>query len=1214
MKDNISIIFAAIIGSLLIIILPLFSILDRQDSMSYNVVLTQTTKFVDNIRNRGFIDRDSYYDYISALASTSNTYKVEMEIYRKRLIPDVDAGPDTYIEDIELFNTMDVLEVIEDVNSISNAENSNEKNNVYLLKENDEVYIKVYNTNITAGSIIYNAFSSTSTDKVINISYGGVVNNINWELFEQINATAIDIPEVLMEVPVNASNQTNIMKVTDDGELEEIDCNEFYELCEDGFTDSKADQYTYLYDLTYTEDTKMTIAVELKNVDSIVVGENADGSLKFANLQTLTEAQFNAAKNYIKNNFIQLNEMTANIDLQYRGQQENGYYAFNIVLNDVKIASYGLMSVFASVSILPGLGQDVDGTISMGVESVKVELVDQADTHSVTISDPINWRKLQETGRVTNSMITNKEVYVNQEIAFIISYTGISEELTATDVKSAVIDNLEIYNGTYINLEILTAAELKSKYNISLNTRTVGHILVKFQYKYENTTMDNYVSIRSGWIQTNANDDEYIYEGYVPELTLAYGAESSKYSVWRDSVAPHLPQIVLDGIQGMNGWYTSNVNISVVRATVDRVAKNGYIQNGGVGVDKNTLNVINTTYLVADEEITEYVLEKQGTTTIYAIACDYLENCTDENDTRVIAKIDKTLPGVPKVTISGTKAANGWYKSNVTLRVSNIYDNVSGVQKVTYAVNDGDEKTLSGTTIISYYEMAVIEDGISYVTFRIYDNAGNYSEETVEVKIDRTTPAGVDIDVVSGNINENGWYNTDVALKISAKAETSPSKTQKIEYELSGPITISTTQLTGQEKELTLTQDGTYTLTVRAYNNAGAVTTQVKTIRLDKTSPVGFSIYHDRLQNSDGWINATVNVNYSNTSDAVSGIQNKYFVLTKDGVVGTPTTITGDTYSRYLGENGIYVFDLYSVDNASNQTHIQDIVKIDTINPIGANFVINGTKGVNGWYTSDVNISYTGGSDNISGVKNITLSKTKLTSDSNDNSGTLVTLTTTDYAGNSTVENRHIKVDKTLPTKSIITVPAVTGTGVTGVNLYNKEAIITINPGTDKFLEKSTYKITGDKDVAETQISSAINYTFSENGRYELISYTYDLAGNVSTASTVIWINKDKPQSPNVSVINDETIVSSSTQTVTGKSGNLEVQFTNVQVGNKLKVKLVEAKTYETKQVEVQVTEENPTVTIQLQAKGKYSITATQTNMFGTESNVSSGVYYYQYQ
>ena len=148
MKDSISIIFAAIIGTLLIVILPLYSILDRQDSMSYNVVLTATTNFVDNIRNNGFIDNDSYNKYMSKLATTSNTYKVSLEVYKNVLIKDTDENGNviegSYVEVKELYNTQDILQQIA-VENIDGAAESNIKNSAYLLNENDEIYIRIYN-------------------------------------------------------------------------------------------------------------------------------------------------------------------------------------------------------------------------------------------------------------------------------------------------------------------------------------------------------------------------------------------------------------------------------------------------------------------------------------------------------------------------------------------------------------------------------------------------------------------------------------------------------------------------------------------------------------------------------------------------------------------------------------------------------------------------------------------------------------------------------------------------------------------------------------------------------------------------------------------------------------------------------------------------------------------------------------------------------------
>lgn len=1211
MKDNISIIFASIIGVLLIVILPLFSILDRQDSMSYNVVLTQTTKFVDNIRNNGFIDKESYNNYILALASTSNTYKVEMEIYRKRLIPDTSAAQDTYVEDVELFNTMDILEAIESENSVSGAEGSNVKNSVYLLKENDEIYFKVYNTNITAGSIIYNAFARTTTNKVINISYGGVVNNINWELFNKINATAVNVPEVLMEVPVNANGQTNITKVTGDNQLEQIDCDVYPELCEDSNYLYQTGQYTYLYDLTYTENTQMTIAVELKNMDYIVVGENADGSLKLTNLEDLTKQEFNKNKDYIIDNFIQLNEMFADVDLQYRGKED---YMFNIVLKNIKIASIDLLSVLASVSILPGLGQDSEGVISMGAESVKVELVDETSVHKVTITNPINWGELLKTGNVSDSLISGSEVYVNQEIAFVISYTGIDSNL---DIKSAVQSNLSIQAALYSGLEILTAAEVKDRYNIDLNTRTIGHIIVKLKYIAENLDKEaNYIKINSGWIQTNVDDGtDYKDEEYIEKPTLAYGAESSRYAILLDNGAPIEPIILVDGIKGNDDWYIrNNVILSIQESTTDTIIKLDGQKIGGSGVARNTLTLTGATEL-PETEISQYIIDKEGTTYAVAKAYDYVGNVVSTDVLEI--KLDKTAPKIQQVTLDGTKGNNNWYISNVSVKIEPGTDSLSGLQKTTYRIS-GAHYTRE-TNIPQNGSIVLSANGKNTITITSYDKAGNYSSTVLSVYIDKTTPAGVDFDIISGSKNANGWYNTDVTLYIAVNDSALVSGIAKTQYQLigtDGGENIGMTEYFGGERTLKVSKSGNYTLKTYTYNLAGNFIVQEFTFSIDKDVPnVPSIIEYSATSINNGWYKDIVNVTLISNKDVGPSTEQIFsYTVNKNGNISERIQTTSPKEFS-LTDDGIYIFDVYSLDYASNESHSGLEIKIDRTLPISAEFIIKGIKGLNDWYISDVSLAYTGGSDETSGLKNVTLSKEEIITDTTVD-GTQVTMTTEDNAGNTVTKTTVIKVDKTAPTEPTINIPEVTGHGITGVNLYNMPIAIAIAGGTDINMEKTTYKIVDTQTDEEIKVESTVNSEINlrSNGKYEVTAYSYDKAGNRSQASKVIWINVDKPGNPKLSSINGQSITNTAIQTITGSSNTLNMEFTNVEIGSKLSVVLIKEGTYERQQAEVQVKDLNQVVSIHLPSKGTYSITATQTNMYGTESDLSTGSYNYKYE
>lgn len=244
MKDNLSIIFAAIILAFLLIILPLFSIVDRQDTMAYNVVLTKTTNFVDEIRSNGFLTLDAYHDYIESLHSTGNTYKVTIQAYNKILIPDeVDSSGNvlSYREEKQLYNTKDIQNFLEGNKQNEEAHNSIMKENAYLFDVNDEIYVSVYNTNLTAGNMMYSIFMNSVEPKSIDITYGGAVKEVNWELYNKLYKTNTNSPEIVLSVPINKNNSINVKKIVDNSNPEEIKCvtktndifSVIYELCKE---------------------------------------------------------------------------------------------------------------------------------------------------------------------------------------------------------------------------------------------------------------------------------------------------------------------------------------------------------------------------------------------------------------------------------------------------------------------------------------------------------------------------------------------------------------------------------------------------------------------------------------------------------------------------------------------------------------------------------------------------------------------------------------------------------------------------------------------------------------------------------------------------------------------------------------------------------------------------------------------------------------------
>ena len=86
MKDNLSIIITIILLVLLIIFFPLYNFFERQDDMSYNLVLKATSTFADEVMNNGYIDQRGYDNFITELTNTGNLYDIVVEAHRRVLV------------------------------------------------------------------------------------------------------------------------------------------------------------------------------------------------------------------------------------------------------------------------------------------------------------------------------------------------------------------------------------------------------------------------------------------------------------------------------------------------------------------------------------------------------------------------------------------------------------------------------------------------------------------------------------------------------------------------------------------------------------------------------------------------------------------------------------------------------------------------------------------------------------------------------------------------------------------------------------------------------------------------------------------------------------------------------------------------------------------------------------------------------------------------
>lgn len=184
MRDNLSIIITMLVFVILIVIFPLYNYFERQDDMSYNIVLKSTTNFVDSVINYGYIDQEMYDKFIQEIAVTGNLYDIQVEAHKKVYTKDPhNPASDTFIEQYLVDYNSDIFDENTGVTRSSNIRIDNKvlKNKAYYLNVGDQIYVKVKNSSTTMAGAIFNVIVPTSDSKRISVNYGGIIKNNAWK-------------------------------------------------------------------------------------------------------------------------------------------------------------------------------------------------------------------------------------------------------------------------------------------------------------------------------------------------------------------------------------------------------------------------------------------------------------------------------------------------------------------------------------------------------------------------------------------------------------------------------------------------------------------------------------------------------------------------------------------------------------------------------------------------------------------------------------------------------------------------------------------------------------------------------------------------------------------------------------------------------------------------------------------------------------------------
>jgi N-acetylneuraminic acid mutarotase len=393
--------------------------------------------------------------------------------------------------------------------------------------------------------------------------------------------------------------------------------------------------------------------------------------------------------------------------------------------------------------------------------------------------------------------------------------------------------------------------------------------------------------------------DEGIYYIYYRAVDNAGNVEPYIYHGWTFGIDKNAPVTMasLSGTQGQNGWYTSNVQVTL--------SKSDNAQGSGAAKTQYSFDGTNWSNYT-----TPLTIGNEGATTVYYRSEDFAGNVEAAKSS--VIRIDKTMP-VTTIGVNPTipDGANGWYVT---------------VPSITLSANEGADlfyKWDDGAASV-YNAPVLAPEGDHMLHVYAVDVAGNTEAvQSMQLKVDTLAPSTPVLDSV-GAINAAG------ASSVMVRGMADVGSTVYITAS-DGTNEISATATSGgtfsADLDLTTLADGTVIFTVYTQDQAGnespvslAVTATKDTVIPETTATVSGSA------GDNGWYVSDVQVSLTAT-DGASGVTETEYSF--DGASWVP-------YSNPvpITTEGVTVVYYRSTDNVGNMESVKELsLRIDKTTP-----------------------------------------------------------------------------------------------------------------------------------------------------------------------------------------------------------------------------------------------------------------------------------------
>ncbi len=348
------------------------------------------------------------------------------------------------------------------------------------------------------------------------------------------------------------------------------------------------------------------------------------------------------------------------------------------------------------------------------------------------------------------------------------------------------------------------------------------------------------------------SDGKTTLVGYVKD---SKGKEATcTMTIIYNATKPKCTLEVIDGNQGEDGWYLSNVSVGFKE-------KVGSIETFGIGPQENY------------DQREAFIVENDGVTEVFGFIKDEFG---EKASCSLTVKKDSAKPNCQLKVVSGQVGSNGKYNGEVVVGFENNYDEHSSLKY--FDVTDSGQPTYNNRG-----EYRVTQNGNYNVYGYVRDTAGNTNACSINIVREDTTPQppqGGDNPGGSGSNPtckleasgkaSNGYFRSDVTIRMSSRNASAGATITE--------IGVGTSKKYNGKDSTVIKKDGNYNVYGYVKDSNGREGQCSVNIKRDTTPPTcslkATNCTYDNNEKACVSHNQDILVYWASANDNFSGIRN----------------------------------------------------------------------------------------------------------------------------------------------------------------------------------------------------------------------------------------------------------------------------------------------------------------------------------------------------